>query len=237
MIDILLVARNHLLTALRERITLFWFLVFPVFLLVILAVVFGQIGQEGEISFEVSLVNLDPGSSDSYSAMLESVFDGLAQPEEPGQEPLLQLLKPGDGEDPNAFLQSEILAVRRGRRAALIVISEGLTRRIESWLTLGGPSTVDESSAGSLVIYFSEGNAASGMAVSITVTASRSDTCSPSRLAMATVEASPPTSSTTSSRRIQAMNESVESATTDPAGISVPGVPVRSSGTSERGPR
>lgn len=167
MIDILLVARNHLLTALRERITLFWFLVFPVFLLVILAVVFGQIGQEGEISFEVSLVNLDPGSSDSYSAMLESVFDGLAQPEEPGQEPLFQLLKPGDGEDPNAFLQSEILAVRRGRRAALIVISEGLTRRIESRLTPGGPSTPDNSGTGSLKIYFSEGNAASGMAVSI----------------------------------------------------------------------
>lgn len=167
MIDILLVARNHLLTALRERITLFWFLVFPVFLFVMLALVFGQIGQEGEISFEISLLNLDQGDTNSFSVMIESLFDRLARPAEPEQEPLFQLRKPSDGEDPDAFLDTEILAVRRGRRAALIVISEGLTRRIEGLLAPGGPSTPDGSSAGSLEIYFSEGNATSGMAVSI----------------------------------------------------------------------
>ena len=52
--DVLLLARTHILTALRERVTLFWFLVFPVFLLVILSLIFGQIGQQGEITFDVS---------------------------------------------------------------------------------------------------------------------------------------------------------------------------------------
>ena len=57
--DILFIARAHIATALRERVTLFWFLIFPVFLLTILTLIFGQIGQEGEISFDITLINQD----------------------------------------------------------------------------------------------------------------------------------------------------------------------------------
>ena len=62
--DVLLLARTHVATAIRERITLFWFLVFPVFMLVLLSLIFGQIGEEGEINFDIALINEDAGASD-----------------------------------------------------------------------------------------------------------------------------------------------------------------------------
>jgi len=166
--DVLLLARTHVLTAIRERVTLFWFLIFPIFLLAILSFVFGQLGQEGEISFEVSLVNLDRGAAGSFSEMIESVFDDLAQSGEEGKEPLFQLRRPTSEEDAGAFLDSETLAVRRGRRAALVVIPEGLGRRIETELVTIGPSHGAASSdEAALQIYYSEGNASSDMAVAI----------------------------------------------------------------------
>ena len=162
--DVLLVARAHIFTALRERVTLFWFLIFPVFILVILSLVFGRIGQQGEISFEVSLVNFDhPGE---FAAIIEGVFENLAVAQTSGEEPLLTLRRPGPDDDPTAFLESELQAVRRGRRAAAVAIPSGFSREIERQLsTAGVPPSL--SSEVSLAIYFSEGNAASGMATSI----------------------------------------------------------------------
>jgi len=168
MIDILLIARNHVLIALRERITLFWFLVFPVFLLVILFFIFGQIAQEGEISFDITLVNLDSEGSGTFSGIIETVFTDLAHVESSDKEALFRLRKPEPTDDTDAFLDSELLAVRRGRRAAVILIPEGFDRQIESQLApLPVLSDSQPESESALIIYFGEGNATSGMAVSI----------------------------------------------------------------------
>jgi ABC-2 type transport system permease protein len=161
--DILLIARNHVVTALRERVTLFWFLIFPVFLLVILSLVFSGMGEEGEISFEISLVNLDRASPNAFSSMIEGAFDQLARSDEPGHEALFQIRKPAPDGDLQGFIDDETLAVRRGRRAALLVIPEGLGAQIHSELT----DPVNAPADTALTIYYSEGNAASDMAVSI----------------------------------------------------------------------
>jgi len=166
--DILLVARNHLLMALRERITLFWFMIFPVFLLVILAVIFGHIGQEGEISFGISLLNLDRGSSNAFSTIVEETFAELAQPQEQGKEPLFALMSSGGGEDPDAYIEAETLAVKRGRRTAFIIIPEGFTRQVMEQIATGGAQeTATSGGASALQILYSEGNTSSAMAVSI----------------------------------------------------------------------
>ena len=166
--DVLLLARTHILTALRERVTLFWFLIFPVFLLVILSLIFGRIGQQGEITFDVSVVNFDASTKSVFSGMIEGVFESLAQSDTAEEDPLFALRHPETDEDLDSFLAAELTAVRRGRRAAVIVIPEGfgdeIERRVVSSGGPGGSSTTDEPS---LTIYYSEGNAASGMAVSI----------------------------------------------------------------------
>ena len=168
MSDVLLLARTHIVTALRERVTLFWFLIFPVFLLVILSLIFGQMGQEGEITFDVSLVNLDAGATGGFSELIAGVLEGLTQSDAPEKDPLLALRNPAAGDDLNSFLAAELTAVRRGRRAAVIVIPQGLNREIERRLaSSGSPDGSPAPEDLSLVIYYSEGNAASDMAVSI----------------------------------------------------------------------
>jgi len=166
--DVLLLARTHILTALRERVTLFWFLVFPVFLLVILSLIFGQIGQQGEITFDVSLVNFDGSTTSIFSGMIEGVFENLAQSDDAEDDPLFALRHAEADEDLDSFLAAELTAVRRGRRAAVIVIPEGFGHELEQQVVSSGSPGGSSSTEGpSLMVYYSEGNAASDMAVSI----------------------------------------------------------------------
>lgn len=166
MTDILLLARTHLLTAFRERITLFWSLIFPVFLFVILTIIFGRIGQEGEINFSVSLVDMDVEAAEEggFAAMVEELFENVGTTEIEGKEPLFTLSRPKEGDDPQVFLEDEQQALRRGRRAAVIVIPKGFSER----LGLQMASTSEETRpAVALTVYYSQGNAASEMAASI----------------------------------------------------------------------
>ena len=164
--DVLLLALTHVATAIRERITLFWFLVFPVFMLVILSLIFGQIGQEGEINFDIALVNRDAGSSDpiGFASMIVGVFEGLAAPQAAGQEPLFTLHRPGQGEDPDAFLEEELISLRRGRRAALVVIPGGFGETVAGGTV---PSIGSEPGPAKLTVYMSQTSVASEMAAEI----------------------------------------------------------------------
>ena len=164
--DVLLLALTHLATAIRERITLFWFLVFPVFMLVILSLIFGQIGQEGEINFDIALINRDAGGSDpaGFASMIVGVFANLATPQATGQEPLFTLHEPGEGEDPDAFLNRELTSLRRGRRAAVVVIPGGFG---ETVLRGMAPSTGEQPEPAKLTVYMSQTSVASEMATEI----------------------------------------------------------------------
>jgi len=159
--DVLLVARSHLLTALRERVTLFWFLVFPVFLLVVLSLVFGRIGEDGGITFDVAFVSFDR-TAGGFSDAIEQVVDDLATPAEAGAKPLLSLRRPGSDEDLAEFLGAAMVDVRRGRLAAIVAVPAGFDQSVRARLS---PTAAPEDVP--LTLYVGSGNAASGMAASI----------------------------------------------------------------------
>ncbi|MFC2095989.1 ABC transporter permease, partial [Candidatus Bipolaricaulota bacterium] len=160
--DILLVARGHIATALRERVTLFWFLIFPVFLLTILTLIFGQIGQEGEISFDITLINHDRASSagNSFSDMIESVFRELSSAPD-GAEALFTLHSSEGLANIEGFLESELTELRRGHRAAVIVIPEGFNESVI------GTLMTDSAETGNLRIYMSNTSVSSEYATQI----------------------------------------------------------------------
>lgn len=166
MTGILLVARGHLVTAFRERVTLFWFLIFPLFLLAILTLIFGNMGQEGEINFPVSVVNLEftSGGPTDFAAIVEGVFLKTGKATEEGKEPLFTLTLPSASDDLEAFLAREKESLRLGRRAAVIVIPEGFNQALlQRMMRPDLSSTAD----GTLTIYTNKGSAASEMATSI----------------------------------------------------------------------
>lgn len=155
--QVLRVAWASLLTALREKETLFWFVVFPLLLLSILTLVFGQLGQEGKMNFTVALVNGDQGG---FAATLEEILISLSVPTQPGKEPLLTLRRPAGGEDEREFIAREKEAVRLGNLAALIVIPPGF--HLSTVAALAGSG-----SPSSLQVYVNSGNAASGMVADV----------------------------------------------------------------------
>ncbi|MEA3238555.1 MAG: ABC transporter permease [Candidatus Bipolaricaulota bacterium] len=163
---ILLVTLEHLTTAFRERITLFWFIIFPMFLLVMLTLIFGNMGQEGEINFPVTLLNEEPrdGGMTDFAAIVEGVFEGAGEASHEGKEPLFTLTQPSPGEDVETFLTHEKDELRLGRRAAVIVIPRGFNQALlERMLLPDSPPTTEST----ITVYTNEGNAASEMATSI----------------------------------------------------------------------
>ena len=159
--DVLSLALVHLATAVRERITLFWFLIFPVFMLVILSLIFGQIGQEGEISFDITLINRD--ETGGFSDMIVTLFEKLAEPQANGQEPLFSLYVPNAGEDTDTFLIQEKAALRRGKRAAVVVVPSGFGETLAGGMATGRQDTA----SATITIYMSHTSVASEMATEI----------------------------------------------------------------------
>jgi len=163
---ILFLARTHVLTAIRERITLFWFLIFPVFMLVLLSLIFGQIGQEGEINLDVAWINRDAGGEDpgGFTTAVESVFERLGTEQAPGQLPLFTLHRPDPGEDLDTFLEEQLTLLRRGRWDAVIVLPSGFGQAL--YAGIAGAVEPGEGTA-PLSVYMSETSVASTMAAEI----------------------------------------------------------------------
>lgn len=155
---VLQLARCSLGTALREKETLFWFVVFPLLLLSVLTLVFGHLGEEGTMNFTVALANLD--REEGFASVVEEVFVSLSVPPQVGKEPLLTLRQPTSGEDAERFLAREREAVRLGDVAALIVIPPGFSSAALAALVGSG-------SPASLAVYSSDANAASTMAADV----------------------------------------------------------------------
>ena len=164
--DIFFIARAHVATALRERITLFWFLIFPVFLLIILTLIFGQIGQEGEISFDITLINQDRSSpvGSSFSDMIESVFLDLSSAQDETAEPLFNLHTPEETVDLEIFLQSELTELHRGRRASVLLIPGGFNESVMGRLLAGSAESTETNG---LRIFMSNTNVSSQYATQI----------------------------------------------------------------------
>ncbi|MCX6093971.1 MAG: ABC transporter permease [Candidatus Bipolaricaulota bacterium] len=163
--SILSVARAQLATALRERITLFWFLAFPLFLLTLLALIFSNVGTEvDEMTFDVTLVNLDrpvAGTAD-FSAGIVEVFRRLGEPRGEGQDPLFALHVPEQGADVPAYVESELAALRVGNRAAVVLIPEGFSASVAR-----AALAPEENATSKLVVHTSAGRTSSDLVVSI----------------------------------------------------------------------
>jgi len=138
---ILLLSRAHIAISLRERVTLFWFLVFPILLLSILALIFGNTGGEGNVRFDIALVNEDSG--DGFSGMIERAFGEMATPAEGGGEGIFSLAIPRSGQDRGAFLEEEMERLSRGGLAAILVIPAGFNDDLIGALTGGERPAVD----------------------------------------------------------------------------------------------
>ncbi len=166
--DILFIAKSHITAALRERITLFWFLIFPIFLLVILTLIFGQLGNEGEINFEITLINRESPSVSNFavSNLIVAAFSELAQASDGTLEPLFTLHTPGNSVDRAQFQSSELAELRRGRRAAVLVIPEEFDQSVLATLGQVEPRE-DTHPSQSLQLYMSSSNVASSYASQI----------------------------------------------------------------------
>ncbi len=160
--DIVRLARAQLSIALRERITLFWFLVFPVLLLALLSVIFANVGQTGDLSFDVTVINLDQGgATGSFGARILETLRELAKSGTAGEAPLFRLREPASGDDVGAYAASEIDALRVGKRDAVVVIPAGFSTSLMAAADPAstGPATIE--------VHTSGGRTSSDMALGV----------------------------------------------------------------------
>jgi ABC-2 type transport system permease protein len=162
-------ARAYLAIALRERITLFWFLVFPLFLLALLAAIFGNVGQTTSLTFDIAVVNLDQGRAGrgDFGTLVAGTFRELGQPGASGKEPLFKLHEPGSGDvDAASYLASEIEALKVGKRDAVVEIPAGFS---DALLAAAQGSTGGEGAEAParVIVHTSGGRTSSGMALDI----------------------------------------------------------------------
>jgi ABC-2 type transport system permease protein len=92
------------------------------------------------------------------------VVVNLATPQAAGQEPLFTLHQPGGSEAPDVFLDRELTSLRRGRRAAVVVIPEGFGDAVLRGMA---PSTGERPEPAKLTVYMSRTSVASEMATEI----------------------------------------------------------------------
>ena len=163
--DVLHLARTQLVTALRERITLFWFLIFPLFLLALLAIIFANVGKTQDLTFEIAVVNLDRGAigGTNFGSLVAETFRELSAPASPGAAPLFRLHEPAAG-DVQAYLADEIRLLKIGKRAAVVVIPAEFSETL--FAAAYAPAGVSAASA-EVAVHTSGGRTSSDMALGI----------------------------------------------------------------------
>ena len=113
----------HLAVTLRERVTLFWFLVFPLLLLSLLTSIFGSLGEDQAMSFDLTLLRLAPRPAGFDAAgIVEHVLTELSQDSDERQA--LFRLTAYDNVDPLLY-EREMENLRLGRVDAVVVLPEG----------------------------------------------------------------------------------------------------------------
>ncbi len=148
---------------LRERITLFWSLFFPLFLLILLSMIFGGADGEGYMRFHVGLVNLDRGAEHpDFAHLVVQAFAELATRGAVGREQLFVLTRAAEDESLEAFLSAEREALRQGQRAAVLVLPQGFSEAVARALREPASSLQAQ-----VEILYSQGDASSELAASI----------------------------------------------------------------------
>ncbi|MBN1858392.1 ABC transporter permease [Candidatus Bipolaricaulota bacterium] len=167
--DILSIAVTYVLTAFRERTTLFWFLVFPLFLLVILTMVFSGIGSTSIVS-DVALVRDEPPQAGFDAAgLVEQAFRdlggaGTSATPEAEQPQLFALSEPALGSDePVAeILDTQRDLLRKGELDAIIVIPAGFNAELTERIAAGPDA--DQAAGIEIEVWVDAGRATSELA-------------------------------------------------------------------------
>lgn len=158
--DILAMARAQLAVTLRERITFFWFIAFPILLLVLLSLIFANVGKTGDLSFEVSVVNLDAGAGSArHGEHVATALRALGSAVAPGETPPFQVRFPEGGADAEVFLAAEIEALKVGKRDIVVAIPEGFSESL--MLAAGG---APGAAPARVIVHTSGGRTSSDMA-------------------------------------------------------------------------
>ncbi len=163
--DVLHLARTQLVTALRERITLFWFLIFPLFLLALLGFIFTNVGKTQDLTFEITVVNLDRGAmGGNFGASVVETFRQLAQPSAAARVPLFRVHEPEAGKDAATYLAQEIESLRIGKRAAVVVVPADFSESL--YAAAASQRSADEAPA-LVAVHTSGGRTSSDMALGV----------------------------------------------------------------------
>ncbi len=163
--DVFAVARTQLVCSLRERITLFWFLAFPLLLLCLLGLIFANVGKPQSLSFDVTVVDLDRGADGArFGAGALHALQELAGSGETGEKPLFRLREPAPGVDIERYVAEELDALRVGKRDAVVVIPAGFTAALVAAAAEAGREAAP---ATRIEVHTSGGRTSSGMALGI----------------------------------------------------------------------
>ncbi len=155
----------------RDRSNLFWSLMFPVILLIILVLIFG--GQQDErITMQISLVSLEEeGESDSregifaWSEEVEEIFLSI-QAEEDQQ--WLNLHLPQENEDREEFYEQEMKLLAEGERHVVLVIPGEFNEQVMNKIAYQYHETGEAPPAGRMTAYYRPENQLSTIAADIT---------------------------------------------------------------------
>ncbi len=110
--------RQYFLRDFRNRFTIFWTLVFPVLLMSIMILIFGNLGEGTGINIRAGIVDEDLGT---FSQIVVDVFQEIAAEEESWLD-LSAVEKEG--------LDAELAKLRRGERHAVLHLKKGFTEDI-----------------------------------------------------------------------------------------------------------
>lgn len=121
------VFKQYLYSNLRDSLSLFWYILFPVVLLTILILIFSGMGEDSGMTFTVSLVNRDTSSSpvDLSQQFSQILVEGAEQ-----EEPWIRLYQPRGDQDLDLYLDSELDALAQGQRHVVLVIPQGFNQKI-----------------------------------------------------------------------------------------------------------
>ena len=144
----------HLAVTLRERVTLFWFVAFPLLLLSLLTSIFGGLGEDQAMTFDLTLIRLAPQAEGfDRASIVEQALEGLSQDTDERQA-LFRLTAYQDADLPR--VEREMEDLRLGRVDAVVVLPDGFNQPIAVQ-----PSSIE--------IHTSAGRTSSGMAHDILV--------------------------------------------------------------------
>jgi len=155
--DVLRLAGAQIRVTLRERVSLFWFLVFPLLLLTLLTLIFSGLGEDPRMTFDIALFqqSVPQAEAPDFAGIVEHVFTDASKPV--GDRPPLFRLTIHAADAVSRY-EEEMERLRLGRLDLVVVVPAGFNDAVLSHL--GG----SDEAAAPIEIYTSAGRASSTMA-------------------------------------------------------------------------